>query len=131
MENNFRCNNWSDIEFCFWVYTDCSELNIPGVFKIQFGDEVYSIPMQNMIAQSQVSGSRTDCDLYFALNKDVEATDVRLGDVFFSAFLPIFDVESDMLGLAMNSRALEGASITAAEDPEPTPTSETVDEFTE
>ena len=36
---------------------------------------------------------------------------VVLGGAFFTAFLGIFDVENDMLGLAESSRALPGNSI--------------------
>ena len=34
-----------------------------------------------------------------------------LGDVFFQAFMGIFDHENKMLGLAMNARALEGSEM--------------------
>ena len=88
------------------------------------------MPMKNLLADTQYDASRHDCDLFFARLNNLYGNDVRLGDAFFSAFLPIFDVESDMLGLAVNSRALDGVTITAAVDPEPEPTpeSETISE---
>ena len=44
---------------------------------------------------------------------------IRLGDPFFSAFLPVFDIDNDQIGLALNSRAYENISVT---DWTPTPT---------
>ena len=39
-----------------------------------------------------------------------------LGGAFFTAFLGIFDVENDRLGLAQSTRALPGSSISCAGD---------------
>lgn len=44
---------------------------------------------------------------------------IRLGDPFFSAFLPVFDVDNDMIGLAQSARALP---LTAVNPGAPTPT---------
>jgi hypothetical protein len=47
---------------------------------------------------------------------------IRLGDPFFSAFLPVFDVENDMIGLAQSARALIGTAVNEGAPPTPTPT---------
>ena len=39
-----------------------------------------------------------------------------LGGAFFTAFLGIFDVENDRLGLAQSTRALPGSSISCVGD---------------
>ena len=36
---------------------------------------------------------------------------MRLGDPFFSMFLPVFDIENDRLGLAVAWQAPEGSAI--------------------
>ena len=45
---------------------------------------------------------------------------VRLGDPFFSAFLPVFDVENQSIGLAVSSRALSQVDVTKVTTPTPT-----------
>lgn len=48
---------------------------------------------------------------------------IRLGDPFFSAFLPVFDVENDQIGLAQSARALPLTAVNSgAPTPTPTPT---------
>ena len=65
--------------------------------------------------------NRHDCDIFFAQMKDNTSNSVRLGDPFFSAFLPVFNVTSEMVGLALSARALDGvAVVNATVDPEPT-----------
>ena len=122
LNNKFRCEVWGQNEFCYWYNTDCSQVNLPDNFSIQFGTEVYSIPMNQLIAQTQRTSSVADCDLYFAPLNDLYGNNIRLGDPFFASFLPIFNVETEELGLAMNARAYEGSSITEYEEPEPEPT---------
>ena len=43
-------------------------------------------------------------------------TTIRLGDVFFVSFYPIFDIDNDQLGLAKSKRASEGTKITTSTD---------------
>ena len=67
---------------------------MPGDFGIVLGGFNYTIPMRQMVADV----SSDDCDIFLAeLDSDLEgsANDVRLGDPFFAAFMPIFDVEND------------------------------------
>jgi len=37
---------------------------------------------------------------------------VRLGDPFFSSFLPVFDIEMDRLGLGLSWQAPSGSALT-------------------
>ncbi len=51
---------------------------------------------------------------------------IRVGDPFLSAFLPVFDVDNDQLGLAIARRALPRSAITPGDAtplPSFTPTS--------
>ena len=41
-----------------------------------------------------------------------DSNSIRLGDPFFSAFLPVFDIDNDQIGLALNARAYENVSVT-------------------
>ena len=64
---------------------------------------------------------RTDCDLYIVgqvettdpVTEEPRPTTVRLGDPFFTSFLPVFDVANDQLGFALSWRAPEKSSMTA------------------
>ena len=47
---------------------------------------------------------------------DVDPNVLELGDPFFAAFLPVFDVENELLGLALASRGIEGSSIELVAD---------------
>jgi len=62
---------------------------------------------------------REDCDFFITPLKGDEKT-IRLGDPFFVSFVPIFDVDNDRLGLAMNVNAPERSSITPVEADEKT-----------
>ena len=37
---------------------------------------------------------------------------IELGDPFFSAFMPVFDGDQELLGLALNALAYPGSSVT-------------------
>ena len=51
--------------------------------------------------------------------KDNESNSIRLGDAFFSSFLPVFDVENESIGLALAARAPEGSvKVEVASEPE-------------
>ena len=59
--------------------------------------------------ESYYNKGRTDCDLYIVGQSETDPvtgeqkpTAVRLGDPFFTSFLPVFDVEHDQLGLAIS-----------------------------
>ena len=53
---------------------------------------------------------------------------VRLGDPFFAAFLPVFDVTNQMIGLGLSARAKTDVSVSKATTPEET-TSTRVEEL--
>jgi len=71
---------------------DLSEFN----FSITIGDEKYSIPFSNLIQQtSNSAGNTPECDLYVVNNYNTEDNAIQVGDPFFSAFFPVFDVDND------------------------------------
>ena len=79
--------------FCFWAYTECSELDLSGEFTIQLGDYEYSIAIKDFAGDVAMSDTRNDCDLYLATLSDDNTNVIRLGDVFISSFLTVFDIE--------------------------------------
>ena len=74
--------------------------------------------MRYLMTDATYSG-RNDCDLYFAQLRDFDSNNIRLGDPFFAAFLPVFDVENEMLGLGVGARALPGVTMELAVVPTP------------
>ena len=74
----------------------------------------------NELVRTTDKGDIIDCDLYIVqLRPNITIDDhttvtgnvVRLGDPFFSAFLPVFDIENDRLGLALAWQAPDGSKI--------------------
>jgi len=104
---------------CYWAGTNCETLTLPNI-TIQLGTEssqssnssYYTIPVSQLVYQSPYDFVGVgDCDLYVTqLSKLAPANGIRLGDPFFSSFLPIFDVENDRLGLALAKQALDGST---------------------
>lgn len=87
---------------------------MPDNFVIQLGEYNYTIPMKYFLADT-MNNNRHDCDV-FIQELDQDATTatntVRLGDPFFSGFMPIFDTANQSLGLAVSARAQEGVTQT-------------------
>ena len=79
--------------------------------NITISNMTYSIPLRNFLADTQYYESRHDCDLFIAQLYYKFENAIRLGDPFLSAFLPVFDVDNDMLGLAVAARALPGTAM--------------------
>lgn len=77
------------------------------------------IPVAQMVYQSPYTATSLDCDLYMTQLDDYTEDAIRLGDPFFSSFLPVFDVDNDQLGLALAARALDGCDKTIAFPPTP------------
>ena len=83
-------------------------------FVIQLGDYNYTIPMKYFLADT-MHNNRHDCDVFIQeLDQDLtEGTNVvRLGDPFFAAFIPVFDVTNQSLGLGVSARALTDVAVT-------------------
>ena len=125
LKNAFRkSTNGNHVnQYVYWQNTDCSEINMPGDFVITLGGQNYTIPMATLLSDTQWN-TRHDCDLFFTSVYPADDNTVRLGDPFFGAFLPVFDVENDQIGLALNARAYEGVSVTDW-TPSSTPAEET------
>ena len=121
IQNNFRKSNNEHNQYVYWVNTDCADVNMPGDFVITLGGQNYTIAMENLLSDTQWN-SRHDCDLFFVQLDEPNLNSIRLGDPFFSAFLPVFDIEQDQIGLALNARAYENVSVTDW-TPSPTPAS--------
>ena len=68
-------------------------MDFDGDFVIKLGDYEYSIPLKFLVAQTQFSDTRSDCDIYIAQLKQGDQNVIRLGDVFLSAFLSVYDIE--------------------------------------
>ena len=121
-ESYFRCNsgNWgAGRQYCYWYGTECSQINTNDLsLNITMGNLTYSIPLRNLLADT-MEGTRHDCDMYISQVYYKYDNMIRLGDPFFSAFLPVFDVDNDMIGLAQSARALP---LTAVNPGAPTPT---------
>ena len=105
------------LSYCYWVNTQCSDLDLSNYWlNVTISDYKFSIPFSNLVQQVTPSGTtRIDCDLFIVQNYNNASDDdpnvLEIGDPFFSAFLPVFDVENELLGLALASRAVEGSSI--------------------
>lgn len=87
--------------------------------------------MKYMMANTMNAGYN-DCDVFVQDLNDTLPTDtntVRLGDPFFSAFLPVFDVDSQKIGLAVASRALSDVTQTTTTTTEETPEMTRVEEL--
>ena len=81
---------------------------MPDDFIIQLGNYNYAIPMKYFLADT-MNGSSHDCDVFIQeldADLDVGTNTVRLGDPFFAAFMPVFDVASQNIGLTVSARAL-------------------------
>lgn len=90
-------------------------MTFPDTLDIQIGNEIYSIPVEDLVstAQSPYGTKTVDCDLFIVpLTEDEVA--IRLGDPFFVSFAPIFDIENDQLGLVKSKRAPDGTKITTS-----------------
>ena len=101
----------------------CTDLDLSGMyFNITMSDYRFSIPFENLVQQTSSSSSATpECDLYIVRNYETTDNAIQIGDPFFSAFLPVFDVDSELLGLALAARGVEGSSITfvgTSDDPD-------------
>ena len=94
---------------------------------LTLGDYVYSIPFKNLLINVTYN-NRADCDLMVAMLKQevaadgvtlADMNDIRLGDPFFAAFFPVFDIDNDQIGLAKSIRAQTGVAKTAVVTPTP------------
>jgi len=50
--------------------------------------------------------------LYIVQTFGTDDNAIQVGDPFFAAFLPIFDADNEMLGLALAARGIDGSSVT-------------------
>lgn len=114
------CYTQGNSQLCYWPGMNCTQLTFNGNFVVQIGDLYYAIPIQRLVSTNwNPTSLRFDCDLYIMQIEENVDNAVRLGDAFFSAFFPVFDIENDLVGLALNSQALEGSSITQVVTPTP------------
>ena len=111
-DHKFTCPTWNYNNFCYWWNTYCYELTLPDTFALQIEGQTYYIDLDVLMVDTN-SGTTPYCDIYItSLDKDdmVDGPAVVLGDPFFSAFLPVFDVDADVIGLAQSAHAIEGGS---------------------
>ena len=92
IKNNFRESGNNHNQYVYWINTDCADVNMPGDFTITLGDQNYTIPMVNLLSDTMWN-NRHDCDFFFTRMAEPDDNTIRLGDPFFSAFLPVFDIE--------------------------------------
>ena len=93
-------------------------LDLSANFTFTLGDYNFSIPLENL-ASNTTYNSRVDCDLYLTQLSDATENMIRLGDPFFSSFLPVFNVDKDMLGLALSARSYPGSAMVKIESVDP------------
>ena len=108
------------MSYCYWIGQQCNTLDLSNYWlNVTFEYYKFSIPFSNLIQQSTNSDGRSDCDLFIVQNYATTDNVLELGDPFFSAFLPVFDVDRELMGLAIASRGTEGSSITFAPPVDP------------
>lgn len=66
--------------------------------------------LENLKYDYKYSDGSYDCDFYIAQLVD-EVSAWRVGDAWFAAFTPIFDVENGLLGLGLNARGMPGNTV--------------------
>ena len=94
----------------------CEDLTIIDYIEVGFGGYRYQIAVKDLSFTAThdsfywFNDGRKDCDLWITPLPGTEKT-IRLGDPFFVSFVPIFDVENNQLGLAMNRNAPERSTI--------------------
>ena len=107
----------------------CHDLDLSAYsLAVTIADYKFEIPFENLLGQTTVFSTKVDCDLYIVQTYDNVDNVIELGDPFFSAFMPVFDADQDLLGLALNALAVEGSSVTYI-GPTPTENEEILDEM--
>jgi len=98
----------------------CTNLDLSNfAFSVTLDNTKFTIPFQNLVMQSTIS-NLPYCNLFIVQNYNNDQNVLELGDPFFSAFLPVFDVDNEMMGLAIASRGIEGSTIEDVTPADPT-----------
>lgn len=117
--DKFVCGSDSGFnQYCYWKGTTCNLLDLSANFTFTLGDYNFTIPLENIASNTTYNG-RVDCDLYLTQLKNTTENMIRLGDPFFSSFLPVFNVDKDMLGLALSARSYPGSAMVKIESVDP------------
>ena len=106
----WKCDSDDGNRICYFKNVACKKLKLSDTIEVGIGDYIYAIPLTALTYTSEYK-KRKDCDLFVTPLTQNEKT-IRLGDPFFVSFTPIFDVENDRIGLAINSQAPQGSKIT-------------------
>ena len=92
----------------------CNTLHLDYDIVVTMNEYEFSIPLKNIavyVDQPEHGKPAYYCSMQIAALSQ-SRNSLVLGSAFFTAFLGIFDVENDRLGLAESIRALPGNSIT-------------------
>lgn len=91
----------------------CTDLDLSAyALSVTILDYEYTIPFANLVGQTSSSTSKVECDLFIVQIYNTEDNVIILGDPFFSEFMPVFDADQDLLGLAPNALAVSGSYVT-------------------
>ena len=107
---NIECTKGQHWGLCRVAETNCEHIGLDLDMKVKIDNYEFSIPLENIAVYVNQTNTFY-CQTQIALAKNSENT-IILGGAFFTAFMGVFDVENDKVGLANSVRALEGSFIT-------------------
>lgn len=116
---DFTCETYTNRNsVCYWKGVQCSQLDLDADFVIKVGSSGTSITGQYTLSLKALTtdvtqSTRTDCDMFITELHNETENIVVLGDPWLSAFMPIFDVDNDQIGLAVYDAAPTSAEYTA------------------
>ena len=107
---NVNCTKGEHWGLCRVPDVECTDLPLNQALTVTIENQKFTIPLQNIASYVNVTGEHF-CHINIALLNPSDKNAVILGGAFFTAFVGIFDVDGDRLGLAASARALPGSSM--------------------